>query len=133
MRIWALMVLTATLFTSPALLSAAETPNVPPSRIVGQVYGKAVTAAEIGLTDPIDPAVQFDARDTARWELMERIIVTFGRPVIDRFVKRHKIEATAEEIEKFKSNSRKMDERQLREWEARLVELKKALSARNLP
>jgi hypothetical protein len=132
MRILALMFLTATVFTSLALLSAGETPNVPPSRIVGHVYGKAVTAAEIGLTDPIDPAVQFDARDDARWELMERIIKTFGRPVMDRFVKRQKIEATVDEIDKFKSNMQKIEERQVREWQARLVELKKELAARNL-
>jgi hypothetical protein len=47
MRIWALMLLTPTLFTSLALLSADEPPNAPPSRTVGNVYGKAVTS---GLT-----------------------------------------------------------------------------------
>jgi hypothetical protein len=64
------MLLPLTLFTSLALLSADESPNVPPSRTVGNVYGNAVTAADIGLTVPIDPAVQFDSRDTTRWELM---------------------------------------------------------------
>jgi hypothetical protein len=36
MRIWALMLLTPTLFTSLALLSADEPPNAPPSRTVWQ-------------------------------------------------------------------------------------------------
>jgi hypothetical protein len=120
------------LLTFLALLSADEPPKAPLGRTVGSVYGKAVTAADIGLTAPIDPAVQFDSRDAARWELMGRIMTTFGGPVVDRFVKRQKIEATADEIEKFKSNSRKMNERNVREREARLVELKKELAAPNL-
>ena len=132
MRIRALMLLAPTLFTFLALPSADEPLKSPPSRTVGSVYGKAVTAADIGLTAPIDPAVQFDSRDTARWELMGRIMTTFGGPVVDRFVKRRKIEATVDEIEKFKSNSRKMNERNVRKWEARLLELKKELAAPNL-
>jgi hypothetical protein len=36
---------------------------------------------------------------------MTRISKTFGKPVIDRFVKRKKLKATAEEIEQFRSKS----------------------------
>ncbi|HEX5106093.1 MAG TPA: hypothetical protein VFV87_19875, partial [Pirellulaceae bacterium] len=74
----------------------------------------------------------FDARDTAHWELMGRIMTAFGSPVVDRFVKDQKIEATVDEIEKYKCNFRKSTERNLREWEDRLAELKRELAAPNL-
>jgi hypothetical protein len=107
-RAWMLLAVPA-LFTSLALLSA----EMPPGRAVGSVYGKTVTAADIGLNAPLDPAVQFDARDTARWELMRRITRTFGAPVVERFVKQEKIEATPDEIMKFKSSFRKRNEAEL--------------------
>jgi hypothetical protein len=78
---------------------------------VGSVYGKAITAADIGLSAPVDPAIQFDSGDTARWELMRRITRTFGGPIVERFVKEKKIEATRDEITQFK-----------RSFEARLPE-----------
>jgi hypothetical protein len=133
MRIRAWMLLAPALFSSLALLSAEEPPKTLPGQTVGSVYGKAVTAADIGLGEPIDPAIQFDARDTARWELMRRIMTAFGGPVVERFVKREKIEATRDEITKFKSNLRKRNERNLRQWEARLAELNKELAEPNLP
>jgi hypothetical protein len=132
MKLRALMVLAPTLFASLALFGAEEPPNAPPSRIVGSIFGKPVTAADIGLTTPINPAVRFDSRDADRWELMGRIMTTFGDPIVDRFVNRQKIEATVDEIEKFQSNSRKSNEREVREWEARLLELKKELAAPSL-
>lgn len=132
MRTRAWMLLAPTLFCSLALLSAEEPAEMPPSRTVGSVYGKAVTAADIGLTAPIDPAIQFDGRDTARWKLMGRIMTAFGGPVVERFVQREKIEATRDEIMKFKSNFRKRRERNVHQWEARLVELKKELAESNL-
>jgi hypothetical protein len=132
MKLRASMVLAATLFAPLALLSAGEPPSAPPSRTVGSIFGKPVTAADIGLTMPIDPAVRFDSRDADQWELMSRIMTTFGDPIVNRFVNRQKIEATVDEIAKFQSNSRKKDERNVREWEARLLELKKKLAASNL-
>jgi hypothetical protein len=126
------LLLAGALLSCVALLGADEPPNTPPSRIVGRVFGKAMTAADIGLTAPIDPAVKFDARDTAQWELMGRILKTFGSPVVERFVKQQKIEATTGEIARFKSNSRKMDERNVREWKARLAELKQQLATTSL-
>jgi hypothetical protein len=132
MRVRAWMLLAPTLFGSLTLLSAEGLPKTPPTWTVGSVYGKTVTAADIGLDAPINPAIQLDARDIARWELMRRIMTAFGRPVVERFVKREKIEATRDEIMKFKSNFRKRDERNLHEWEARLLELKKELAEPNL-
>jgi hypothetical protein len=104
------MLLAPALFISLALLSAEEPPKMPPGWTVGSVYGKAVTAADIGLNAPIDPAIQFDARDAAQWELMRRIMKAFGSPVVERFVKRENIEATPDEIMKFRSNFRKRNE-----------------------
>ena len=132
MRIRAWMLLAPTLFSSLAMLSAEESPKTPPGWTVGSVYGKAVTAADIGLSAPIDPAIEFEGRDTARWELMGRIMTAFGGPVVERFVKREKIEATRDEIMKFKSHFRRSNERNLHQWEARLVELNKELAEPNL-
>lgn len=115
-----------------APLSAAEPPDAPGSCNVGSVYGKTITAADIGLAAPIDTTLRFDARDEARWELMGRIMTAFGGPVLDRFVKRHKIEATADEIKKFKVNFRKGMEQSVRDWETKLAELKRQLAAPNL-
>jgi hypothetical protein len=132
MRMWAWMFLAPILFSSSALLSAEENSNKPPSWTVGSVYGKAITAADIGLSAPIDPAMQLDTSDMAQWELMRRIMRAFGAPVVERFVKREKIEATPDEIMKFKMSFRKRNERTLRQREARLVELKTKLAAPNL-
>jgi len=116
------------LLTCSVQICAEESPAVQPRRVVGSVYGKVVTAADVGLTAPIDPAVQFDSRDQARWELMQRIVKTFGMPIVDRFVKQQKIEATADEIEAFKASTRERNERALREGEDRLAEVKAALA-----
>jgi hypothetical protein len=114
-------------------IRAAEPPPTQPNRKVGSVYGKAVTAADIGLTAPVDTSVRFDSRDKQLWELTERIRRVFGKPVADRFVKERKVEATAEEVEAFKRNSRKGRERVLRETEAHLAKIKADLAAPNLP
>jgi hypothetical protein len=124
---------TLTFFTVVAQLSADEPPTIQPSRTVGSVYGKTVTAADIGLTAPIDAAVRFDSRNAAQWEAMGRIMTTFGGPVVDRFVKQQKIDAAANEIEAFRRNWRKMSERHISEMEAQLVKVKADLAAPNLP
>jgi hypothetical protein len=126
------MLLAPALFSSLALLSAEESPKTPPGRTVGSVYGKAVTAADIGLSAPIDPAIQLDSGDRARWELMKRITRAFGSPVLERFVKEKKIEAASDEITKFKSSFRKRNEQSLNQQEARLSELTKELAKPNL-
>ena len=126
------MLFAVLLYAFATVLRADEPPQAPDNRAVGTVYGKTVTAADIGLTAPIDVAVKFDSRDTAQWELMGRITTTFGRPVVDRFVKRQKIEATADEIEKFHATSRKMKQRNLEQWQAKRVQLKKDLAASDL-
>ena len=132
MKTRALMLLAPAVLAFLPPLAAEEPPQPPASRTVGSVYGKAVTAADVGLTGPIDPDVRFDARDTAQWEQMGRIMRTFGGPIVERFVKRQKIEATAEEIKKFQINFRKSNERNVRQWKERLVELKKELAAPDL-
>jgi hypothetical protein len=96
------------------------------------VYGTAITSQDIGLTVPIDPAVQFDSRDTEKWELMGRVMRTFAKPVLDQFVAERKIEATADEIELFKKHSRKGHEQNLREKEERLAKVKTQLSSSDL-
>jgi hypothetical protein len=132
MRIRVLVLLVPILCSFLGLGSADEPPKALPGRTVGSVYGKAVTAADVGLTAPVDPSVGFDARDTVRWKLMGRIMTAFGGPVMDRFVEEQKIEAMPEEIETFKRNLRKSRERSLRKWEARLVEINEALAAKDL-
>jgi hypothetical protein len=132
MTILGLTLLASALFNLLALSSVDEPPKVPPSRTVGSVYGKAVTAGDIGLTAPIDSAVPFDARDSARWELMGRITAVFGRPVVERFVQQQKIAASADEIEMFKSSSRRINERNVREWEGHLAVLREQLAAPHL-
>ena len=125
------MLLVPALLCACALL-AAEPASAQPTRTVGSVYGKPVTAADIGLSAQIDPAVEFDARDTKRWNLMNRIAAIFGRPVVERFVQKRKIQATSAEIEEVKSNLRKGMEDDVRKREAELAELEKELAAPGL-
>lgn len=102
------------------------------SAVVGSIYAKTVTAADIALTTPIDPAVQFDARDTAKWELMKRIITAFGKPVVDRFVEEKKIDATVGEINAFQDHVRKGYRKSLGQTEERLEKVKSELASPNL-
>jgi hypothetical protein len=126
-RIFALWVaVCGTVFTTVT----ADDPQRPlPIRTVGSVYGKVVDTKDIGLTETIDTSLKFDARDSARWQQMGRIQKAFGGPVLDRFVKQKRIEATADEIKKFQSTFRKKTEGKLREGEANLLELKRKLMA----
>ena len=111
----------------------ADTPSAtPPEHTVGSVYGKAITSTEIGLTKAIDPAVRFNARDTARWALMGRVLTTFGQPVVDRFVAEKKIDASADEIEAFKENTQKRREQQVLRTEEQLAKVKADLASVNL-
>ena len=132
MSIRALTLSTLTLSALLVPLGAQVPATTQSSRIVGSVYGTAITSQDIGLTVPIDPAVQFDARDTEKWELMGRIMSTFGKPVHDHFVAERKIEATADEIELFKKNLRKGLEEKLREKEDRLAKVKTQLTSSDL-
>lgn len=114
------------------LLHAEEPSAIPPDQVVGSVYGKAITAGDVGLTAPIDALVQFDARDTARWQLMSRIAQAFGKPIADRFIEEHKIDATAEEIAGFKKSMHEANQRRLLESEKRLAEVKAELAEPDL-
>lgn len=111
--------------------SGAQEPKAP-NRTVGQVFGKDITAADIGLTAPIDTKAKFDARDTAQWELMGRIMVAFGKPIVDRFIQQQRIEATADEIDRFKASMRANHERNLRKWRDKLAEVKRDLASPDL-
>jgi hypothetical protein len=106
--------LTQTAATAPAMTALATSLS---SRVVGSVYSKPVTAADIGLVAPIDTTVKFDARDDALWDQMGRIAVAFGKPVFDRFVAEHPVEVTAEEIAAFqKPAGPKVSDDSAREW-----------------
>lgn len=133
MRIPVFSILTLTLPVCLAAIRAEEPPTTQPSRTVGSVYGEAITAADIGLSVPIDPTVKFDSRDTEQWKQMGRVMIAFGKPVNDRFVKQRKIDATAEEIEAFKRTWRKRRKQHLRETEDRLEKGKTELALPNLP
>lgn len=113
--------------------SAAEPVQFDRSQIVGSVYGKAITAGDVGLSAPIDTTLKFDARDRALWDQMGRIMVAFGSPIMERFVKEHKLEVTRDEIAAFKKNSDESTERMVRDWESRLAELNKKLADPALP
>jgi hypothetical protein len=104
-----------------APLYAQAPENILPEETVGFVLGKTVTAADIGLTDPIDTTTKFDARDKARWEFLGRIATVFSQPLVDRFVKEQKLEATAEEMEGFKAVLKQANEKSLRDFEERLA------------
>jgi hypothetical protein len=113
-----------------AQLGADEPTKIPPSRVVGSVLGKPVTAAEIELTEPIDTTVVFDSRDKARWKLMTKISTILGGPIIDRFImqQKQKIEPTPEELTKAAADTREGRERTVRQMEAKLADLKAQLA-----
>ncbi len=117
-----------------APLRAEEPPTSELSRAVGSVYGKTITAADIGLTAPIDTTLKFDSRHAELWGLMGRITKAFGKPISDRFVEehKHKIDATEGEIAAFKKTSQEQRQKNLRETEDRLEKVKAQLAASNL-
>ncbi|MCH8840255.1 MAG: hypothetical protein IH831_06180, partial [Planctomycetes bacterium] len=125
-----LLALTRSVYIAP--LSAEESPLIQPSRVVGSVNGNAITAADIGLTAPIDTSLKFDARDTQQWKLMGRVAKAFGKPISDRFVKERKIDATEEEIAAFKKTSREQRQKSLRKTEDQFEKVKTELASPNL-
>ncbi|WP_416308429.1 hypothetical protein [Neptunicella sp. SCSIO 80796] len=132
MRIRMSLFLVPALVTLFVLYSADVIANLSPNLVVGKVYGKNITAADIGLNEPVDQSIQFSSQDTERWNLMGRVMTVFGAPVMERFVQLHKIDATEDEINKFNRNSRKFAKQHLREAEQRLVELQSQLAAPEL-
>ena len=117
----------AALSAAPAPLPADGPPALPPETVVGTVFGKPVTAADVGLTKRIRPTVEFDSRDRKLWEQMGRITKAFGGPVMKRFVERQKFEATDEEVQKFVRISRERQEQGRRDRVAELEEVKEKL------
>lgn len=115
-----------------AVFGAEDPPATETSRIVGSVYGKVITADDVGLTAPIDTQIKFDARDTERWTLMGRIAQAFGKPISDRFVKQHKIEATPRDIAAFKKTAMERRQQSLVNMETQLVKIEAELAASEL-
>jgi hypothetical protein len=111
---------------------ATNTASIDPNRVVGSVYGKAVTAGDIGLTEPIDTTVQYNAADKARWHLQDRIAKAFATPVIERFVKDEKIAATPGEIADFKQTSAAKTKQHLEELDRDLLGVTQKLAAKDL-
>jgi hypothetical protein len=132
MMIRAIFAFALTMSVSPVSLRADEPAKTDPSRVVGSVYGKPITSADIGLTAPIDPAVRFDSTNRDQWELMGRVMQAFGGPVLDRFVAQRKIDTTVDEIKAFRNYSRKLGEKALRELEEKLAKVKAQLASPDL-
>jgi len=114
-----------------SLATAAEEPEFSQT-VVGTVFGKAVTAKDVGLKAPIDPTVKFDARDNELWEQRGRISKRFGKPISDRFAEQEKIEVTPEEIARFQLTMHKSLERKVVHWRDELQKVQKKLSAPEL-
>jgi hypothetical protein len=102
------------------------------SRVVGSVYGKPVTAADIELTTAIDRDVKFDARDGEKWDLMGRILTSFGKPVVDRFIEAKRIDATAEEIKACQDRMRQSNQQSVEQMEERLEKVNAELASSTL-
>jgi len=113
--------------------SADEPAEIPADRVIGSVYGKPVTAEDVGLTAAVDVSRKFDSRDQPMWDQMARIQRSLGGPILERFVKDRKLEATAEEIKAFNARMRQLNDRNVREWKAKLAEIEKQLAAADLP
>ena len=114
-------------------VSADEPPAPPLSQIVGSVFGKLITVADIELDAPIDIDRKFDGRDRPDWELMMRITRAFGKPISDRFVNEQNVQVTPLEIVAFKTATRKRRQDRMRETEDRLAELETKLASQELP
>ena len=84
-----------------AVASAPATSPAIPHQPVGQVLGKTIYQNDLGFAGPIDPNVQFDARDQAMWDRMKRVQRVFGGPLIERFMQQQKIEASEQEVNAF--------------------------------
>ncbi len=132
MRSLRFVVITLSLTVRFAPLYAQTPGKKPPSRVVGSVYGKAVTADQVGLTLPIDNTKKFDARDTPAWEQMERVAVAFGSPVMERLVAQRKLDATADEMAAYRRVNLILKGQMLRETEARLTKVKEELASPHL-
>jgi hypothetical protein len=132
MKLHALVLFLLVTLSAHKSVLAEQSPTFPPDRVVGEVYGKPVTAAEIGLTAPVDTSLEFDARNSEQWQAMGQIARVFGKPVTDRFVEEKNISATQQVIADYKANFRKLRQKHLEESEARLSELKTKLAAPDL-
>jgi hypothetical protein len=132
MMIRAIFAFALTMSFNPVSLRADELAKTEPSRVVGSVYGKLVTSADIGLAGPIDPAIRFDATNSEKWVLMGRVMQAFGGPVLDRFVAQRKIDATGDEMKAFRNYSRRSVEKLVRELEEKLAKVKAKLAAPDL-
>ncbi len=132
MRIYSLVLFALTMSAPLVPLLAEEPLAIPPERVVGSVYRKTITAADIGLTAPIDTSLEFDARDSQQWQLMARISRAFGRPINNRFIQERNFDVMPEELADYKEMWRVQRQKHLRETEARLEKIKNELASPNL-
>jgi len=113
--------------------SAEEPVKIPADRVIGSVYGKPIKAGDVGLTAAVDVSKKFDSRDQPLWDQMARIQRELGGPIFERFVSDRKLDATAEEIKGFNAKMRQINDRNVREWEAKVSEIDKRLAEAGLP
>lgn len=110
----------------------AQPPKIDPARVVGRVLGKPVTAADIGMTEPIDPNIVFDSRDERLWRQMSRISQALGGPIAERFMADRKIELTPDDIAQWHRAERPRHEKTLRDHEEELRVTDQARAQPNL-
>ena len=115
------------------LLAPATQPTTIPHRAVGQVLGRTVYLDELGISEKIDPTVAFDASNEKLWGAMGRVSEAFGTPLIERFKKEQKIEATDEELRAFTRTMRAEQEQRLAEVKKEIASLEEELKTKELP
>jgi hypothetical protein len=102
--------------------------NFQPDRVIGTVYGNAITAADVDLTAPLSVDIRIDSQDKPLWNLKRRISIKFGKPINDRFIEAHRIGVTADEIARFEDTSHRLAKLNLIQSELRLAKLVQELS-----
>jgi hypothetical protein len=132
MKVHTLFLFLLATFSVHEFVCAEQSAVIRPEQVVGEVYGKPITAGEIGLTAPVDTELEFDARNSQQWQAMGQIARVFSKPVMDRFVKERNVAAAEQEIADYKANFRRMREKHLEETEGRLSELKEKLKSTDL-
>ncbi len=115
------------------LLSIATLAAAPATRrAVGQVLGTTIYARDIGITEPVPPDIQFDARDDKRWKQMDEVSRAFGGPIIERFKKENDVRATAEERRKFGAFMHASQLKRLPKIQKQIDELQEKLASKTI-
>src|SRR5438105_6525312 len=105
-------------------IGAATAPaTTGPRQLVGRVLGKPVYADELEIAGKVDPNVKFDATDSPLWEQMGRVQKAFALPILARFQREQKIEATDVELNAFAQVMRESHQREVKRLEKEVPEL----------